>query len=138
MRPSSNRFWCPEFRLSGSRFPWTAAIFGNGVRPSSGAAAYESPLAPITRMRLAVPALLRPGTVALLICGLAALASAAEWVNISDSVTSQVKPGYAGPTAGVTVDRVSGDVYMVVNDQGLWKSTDHGQTFTRVDDKNIG
>lgn len=66
------------------------------------------------------------------------LTSAAEWVNISDPVTSQVKPGYAGPTAGVVVDRTSGDVFMVVNDQGLWKSSDHGQTFTRVDDKNIG
>jgi len=98
----------------------------------------------MTRTRLAVPALLRPGTGALLGCSVAALChvalacAAAEWVNISDSVTSQVKPGYAGPTAGVAVDRVSGDVYMVVNDQGLWKSTDHGQTFTRVDDKNIG
>src|SRR5258706_11827856 len=27
---------------------------------------------------------------------------------------------------------------MVVNDQGLWKSVDHGTTFTRVDDKNVG
>lgn len=62
----------------------------------------------------------------------------AEWAPISESVTSQVKPGYAGPTAGVTVDRVSGDVYMVVSDQGLWKSTDHGQNFKRIDDKNIG
>jgi photosystem II stability/assembly factor-like uncharacterized protein len=65
-------------------------------------------------------------------------ASAGEWVNISDPVTSQVKPGYAGPTAGVTVDRLSGEVFMVVNDQGLWKSSDHGKTFARVDDKAIG
>ena len=65
-------------------------------------------------------------------------AFAAEWVNISDSVTATLKPGYAGPTAGVTVDRASGDVYFVVSDQGLWKSSDHGQTFARVDEKNIG
>jgi len=64
--------------------------------------------------------------------------SAADWVNISDSVTSQVKPGYAGPTAGVVVDRVSGDVFMVVNDQGLWKSTNHGESFARVDGGAIG
>ncbi|MST94907.1 MAG: hypothetical protein EXS33_06520 [Pedosphaera sp.] len=63
---------------------------------------------------------------------------AAEWVNISDSVTAQVKPGYAGPTAGVVVDRANGDVFMVVNDQGLWKSSDHGKTFARADDKAIG
>src|SRR4051794_22728568 len=42
---------------------------------------------------------------------------AAEWVNISESVTSQVKPGYAGPTAGIAVDPGSGDVYLVVSDQ---------------------
>jgi photosystem II stability/assembly factor-like uncharacterized protein len=62
----------------------------------------------------------------------------AEWVNISDSVTSRVKPGYAGPTAGVVVDPSSGDVFMVVNDQGLWKSGDHGATFSRCDATNIG
>jgi len=66
------------------------------------------------------------------------LAHAAEWENISDSVTSKVKPGYAGPTAGVVVDRLSGDVFMVVNDQGLWKSADHGATFARADDGSIG
>jgi photosystem II stability/assembly factor-like uncharacterized protein len=63
---------------------------------------------------------------------------AAEWVNISDAVTAQLKPGYGGPTAGVTVNPANGDVFMVVSDQGLWKSSDHGTTFARVDDKNIG
>jgi photosystem II stability/assembly factor-like uncharacterized protein len=64
--------------------------------------------------------------------------SAGEWTNISDGVTSQVKPGYAGPTAGVVVDRASGDVFMVVNDQGLWRSGDHGATFARCDGSTIG
>ena len=63
---------------------------------------------------------------------------AAEWVNISDPVTSQVKPGYGGPTAGVVTDHASGEVFMVVNDQGLWRSGDHGATFARCDDKAIG
>src|SRR5438105_8689666 len=75
---------------------------------------------------------------ALLTISLAQPAYAAEWVNISEPVTSQVKPGYAGPTAGVTVDRASGDVYMVVNDQGLWKSSARGKTFARADGKTIG
>jgi photosystem II stability/assembly factor-like uncharacterized protein len=69
---------------------------------------------------------------------LVAAAPAAEWKNISDPVTSQVKPGYAGPTAGVVVDRASGAVFMVVNDQGLWRSTDKGATFSRCDGKAIG
>src|SRR4029434_8075236 len=63
---------------------------------------------------------------------------AGEWISISDSVTSQVKPGYAGPTAGIVVDRSSGDVFLVVNDQGLWRSTDHGATFARCDNQAIG
>jgi len=62
----------------------------------------------------------------------------AEWVNVSDPVTAVVKPGYAGPTAGVAVDRTLGDVYMVINDQGLWKSSNQGQSFRRVDKMAIG
>ena len=65
-------------------------------------------------------------------------AFAGEWTNISDPVTAQVKPGYAGPTAGVVVDRTSGDVFMVVNDQGLWHSSDHGGAFERCDGKTVG
>ncbi len=63
---------------------------------------------------------------------------AGEWVNISDKFTDTVKPGYGGPTAGVSVDRVSGEVSVIVSDQGLWRSTDHGATFARCDGKAIG
>ena len=67
------------------------------------------------------------------------LAAAAEWVNISDSVTTSFpKPGTYGPTAGIAVDRVNGDVFMVAADYGIWKSSDHGKTFARVDEKAIG
>jgi hypothetical protein len=68
----------------------------------------------------------------------AASAVAAEWTNISEPVTSKVKPGYAGPTAGVVVDRAGGEVFMVVNDQGLWRSADQGANFTRCDGGVIG
>jgi len=65
------------------------------------------------------------------------------WVDISAPVTDGLvkdgkKIGYPGLTAGITVDPASGDVYMVVCDQGLWKSTDKGKTFTRVDGGKIG
>ncbi len=65
-------------------------------------------------------------------------AAAGEWTNISDATTATVKPGYAGPTAGVVADRVTGDVFMVVSDQGLWRSSDHGATFARCDGGAIG
>ena len=44
-------------------------------------------------------------------------------------MTLRVKPGYPGKTAGVTVDPSNGDLFMVVPDQGLWKSVNHGKTF---------
>ena len=74
----------------------------------------------------------------LALLALASTALAGEWINISDPVTTQVKPGYAGPTAGIAVDGASGDVFLVVNDQGLWRSQDHGSTFARCDGGAIG
>jgi hypothetical protein len=75
---------------------------------------------------------------AIILSLLASTALAAEWVNISDSVTATVKPGYAGPTAGIAVDRADGAVFLVVNDQGLWRSADRGANFARCDGKAIG
>ena len=72
----------------------------------------------------------------LLLGSLAGIASAEEhpqWVPISHDVTAKVKPGYPGKTAGVAVDPATGDVFMVVPDQGIWKSADHGKSFERVD-----
>ena len=61
-----------------------------------------------------------------------------KWVSISDGVVAKLtaegkKIGWPGLTSGVGVDRTNGDVYMVVCDQGIWKSTDHGATFARID-----
>src|SRR5581483_4285123 len=66
----------------------------------------------------------------------------AAWVNISDAVVNPlIKSGtkipWPGGTAGVAVDRASGDVYMVVTGLGLWRSADHGQTFARVAEGKI-
>ncbi len=68
---------------------------------------------------------------------IAQFSPAAEWVNISDAFTANLKGTY-GPTAGVVVDRANGDVFMVVSDNGIWRSSDHGKTFARVDEKTIG
>jgi len=53
-----------------------ARMLGNGVRPSAGAASHEVSPVSIIRMRLAVAALLRPGTVALQGCDSAVLRAA--------------------------------------------------------------
>jgi hypothetical protein len=68
----------------------------------------------------------------------AADAGKGQWIPISEGVTAKVKCGYPGLTAGVAVDRASGDVFMVVCDQGIWKSSDKGATFERADGGAIG
>jgi len=65
------------------------------------------------------------------------------WTDISEKVIAALagegkKPGWPGKTAGIAIDRVNGDVFMAVPDQGIWKSTDHGDCFKRVDGGKIG
>ena len=48
------------------------------------------------------------------------------------------KIGYPGKTAGIAVGRITGNVFMVIPDQGIWLSHDHGDSFARVDGGRIG
>jgi photosystem II stability/assembly factor-like uncharacterized protein len=66
-----------------------------------------------------------------------------KWVNISDPIVQKLteegkKFGFSGQSAGVVCDAATGDVYMVVNGLGLWKSSDKGATFNRVDGGTVG
>ena len=62
-----------------------------------------------------------------------------QWVSVSDAVVAKVAadnvktPSFERETAGVAVDPMSGDVYMIVNKHGVWKSTDGGKSFARAD-----
>jgi photosystem II stability/assembly factor-like uncharacterized protein len=83
--------------------------------------------------------------VALLAAALVAGAAgqASKWTDISAPVLKQLKDegrkiDWPGETAGVAVDPATGDVFMVVPGQGLWKSTDQGKTFARTDEGAIG
>ena len=67
----------------------------------------------------------------------------ASWVDISSPIVEKLadagqKTAWPGETAGVAVDPTSGDVYMIVTGQGVWKSTNTGKTFTRVDGGKVG
>ena len=60
--------------------------------------------------------------------------SAASWTDISSPITQKLtaqgkKLAWPGETAGVAVDPASGDVYMIVTGEGVWKSTDAGKSF---------
>src|SRR5689334_1966892 len=66
-----------------------------------------------------------------------------RWIAISDGVLKAIaaegkKPGWPGGTAGVSVDRKTGEVRVIVPDQGLWNSSDRGTTFRRVDGGSLG
>lgn len=61
-----------------------------------------------------------------------------KWVSTTASVTAEMKTGDFAKTAGVTVDPTNGDVYLILSDRGMWKSTDKGGKFERVDNKTIG
>jgi len=65
------------------------------------------------------------------------------WSPVSDDVPKRLtdegkKLGYPGGTAGVSVDRATGEVRIIVPDQGIWISKDHGAKFSRLDDGKIG
>jgi len=67
----------------------------------------------------------------------------AKWIDISSPIVQKLtaegqKTAWPGETAGVAVDPASGDVYMIVTGQGVWKSTDAGKSFTRVDGGKVG
>lgn len=69
--------------------------------------------------------------------------SDAAWVDVSSAVVQKlaaagVKTAWPGESAGVAVDPASGDVYLIVAGLGIWKSSDQGQTFARVDGGKIG
>jgi photosystem II stability/assembly factor-like uncharacterized protein len=73
----------------------------------------------------------------------AADAPAAGWVNISDPIVAKLtaegkKLAWPGETAGVVCDAATGDVFLVLPGQGLWKSSDRGATFARVDGGAVG
>ena len=95
------------------------------------------------------PSRINPVMIAFLILFTAQMGQGAEeksdatWVDVSSRIVQELtdagqKTAWPGETAGVAVDPLSGDVYMIVTGQGVWKSTDTGKTFTRVDGGKVG
>jgi photosystem II stability/assembly factor-like uncharacterized protein len=69
---------------------------------------------------------------------------AGEWMTISNQILAELekdhpksKDKFTTMTAGIGVDRVSGDVYLLANNIGICKSTDQSKTFALVSGKNV-
>jgi hypothetical protein len=66
-----------------------------------------------------------------------------HWEEISATLLAELQgkgitPPYPGKTGGVSVDPATGEVYLVICNNGMWKSADHGATFARCDGMQIG
>src|SRR5690348_10025658 len=60
-------------------------------------------------------------------------APSGSWTSISDDVLKQLpddgkRQTFERGTAGVSIDRTTGDIRMIVNNGGVWKSSDRGAT----------
>jgi hypothetical protein len=78
-----------------------------------------------------------------LVLALLSQGQASKWTEVSTEVLQRLKDearkiDWPGATAGVAVDPATGDVFMVVPGQGIWKSADQGKTFARADGGAIG
>ncbi len=66
-----------------------------------------------------------------------------HWEEISATLLTDLQgkgitPPYPGKTGGVSVDPASGEVYLVICNNGIWKSADHGATYACCDGMQIG
>lgn len=79
-----------------------------------------------------------------LLAAISKLPDTGRWVPISDSILAALTQNraksndpYTTMTAGISVDRTSGDVYMLANNIGICKSTDQGSTFSLVSGNTV-
>ena len=68
--------------------------------------------------------------------------AADRWTDVSTSLLERLtnsgsKLGYPGGCSGVVANRVNGDVTIKVVGCGLWRSSDQGKSWRRIDNDNI-
>src|SRR5688572_29310760 len=70
------------------------------------------------------------------------LEAAESWADISSALVEKltnngVKLSWPGGCSGVVVNRLNGDVVIKVVGQGLWRSSDQGANWQRIDDNTV-
>ena len=71
--------------------------------------------------------------------GAASLVSAQSWTDITTAfITAQnITTDYPGGCSGVGVNRLTGDVYVEIIGNGIWKSSNQGTAWTRIDQNTV-
>ena len=67
--------------------------------------------------------------------------SAQTWTNISSALIQSkgLTMGWYGECTGVCVNRLNGDVVIMINNNnGMWRSTDQGTNWVRIDNNTVG
>lgn len=89
-----------------------------------------------------LPRLIGPALLAGVAVLTAPLQAAEQWVDISSALVQSltnkgVKMGWPGGCSGVVANRLNGDVVIKVVGQGLWRSSDQGETWQRIDNNTV-
>ena len=94
-----------------------------------------------SKKRLELPLVTTRLAIALLAAALQ-VQGADEWVDISTPMVTNLtnngaKLAWPGGCSGVVVNRLNGDVVIKVVGQGLWRSSDQGSTWKRIDNNTV-
>lgn len=86
---------------------------------------------------------MKPGILSALTFALVAIpVYAAQWVDVSSALlanltNSGVKLAWPGGCSGVVANRLNGDIVIKVVGQGLWRSSDQGANWKRIDGNTV-
>jgi hypothetical protein len=59
------------------------------------------------------------------------------WENITSGLLQGTSPDWPGGCSGVAVNRLNGDLFVKVCGLGIYRSSDEGQTYTRIDNSTV-
>ncbi len=98
----------------------------------------KSPALTVQRL----PRVIGPGILLAVALLTSPVQAADQWVDVStpmiENLTNKgVKLGWPGGCSGVVVNRLNGEVVIKVVGQGLWRSSDQGATWQRIDNNTV-